>query len=223
MATGYAGTWGGPVRLALSDGASTTSFSRLWARILVQAATRGIAPWARASYRSSILTTLRLLWNVEAHAALPESVPWFASGSLERGAFATLLRVRIHRGMWEAEAWGDSCLFHLRAGRVLQMLPNLEPEDFALAPCLLASVPGHDRPLSSKLVLGQGHLRRGDQLILTTDALACWFRSSPDTSTALEEALGVPDQAGFTAWVDGLRSSRGLKNDDTTLLVATIP
>jgi hypothetical protein len=206
------------LRVAIADGASTASGSGLWARMLVQASTDGIAPWSRPGYRSRVLGTLRERWRQLAAAALPPDAPWFAAAALDRGAFATLLRLDVRGNAWRAEAWGDSCLFHLRDGRLIEALPCRAPADFEQDPFLLASLPGHDHGLSQRLVQHQGSLRRGDTLLLASDALACWLLATGAWSEALERLETLPDPAGCQAWIEDLRQRRGLKDDDCTLV-----
>lgn len=209
-------------RLAVADGATTASGSGLWAQILVHASVAGIAPWSRSSYRARKLLALRNLWAGRVRTSLPQPLPWFAEEALARGAFSTLLRVQIRQGRWTAEAWGDTCLFQFRDGAVTAMVPDLKPEDFSLAPFLLASVAGHDRDLQARLVQAEGNLQTGDLLLLASDALSCWIRSQEDPQEALEGISKLTDQTDFERWIGKLRSLHHLKNDDTTLVLAEV-
>ena len=206
------------LRLAIADGATTTSGSGLWGQILVDAAVEGIAPWYRVSYRERILARLRTRWHHQARALLPKPLPWFAEASLNRGGFSSLMKAEVRGNTWRAEGWGDSCLFHLRFGELVQMLPELDPEDFSKNPILLASVPGHDQDLTQNAVIGQGNLLRGDILLLATDALACWLLSTQAWPETLREIRSLRSEAAYAVWIDNLRRARGLKNDDTTLV-----
>jgi hypothetical protein len=207
------------LRVAIADGATTASGSGLWGQLLVDGAVEGIAPWRREAYRTRILAGLRTRWHHQASATLPQPLSWFAQASLDRGGFSSLMKVEVRGTTWRAEGWGDSCLFHLRSSQPVQILPDLEPEDFSHHPYLLASVAGHDQDLAKNLLHGEGKLQRGDLLLLATDALACWFLGAQDWPETLRELRGIESDAAFAAWVDDLRRERGLKNDDTTLVV----
>jgi hypothetical protein len=207
------------LRVAIADGASTTSGSGLWGETLVEASVGSAFKWRKGSYRARLLARLRQRWQDEARAALPQPVSWFAEAALDRGAYSTLMKVWIRGNTWEAEGWGDSCLFHLRLGHPVRMLPNLEIDDFNKHPFLLASVPGHDDDLVKKMIFGKGNLQRGDILLLATDALACWLLGTQAWPETLRELTDIQSDETFAAWVDELRRNRGLKNDDTTLVL----
>jgi hypothetical protein len=99
------------------------------------------------------------------------------------------------------------------------MLPDLEIGDFNKDPFLLASVPGHDQDLVKKMLFGKGTLQRGDILLLATDALACWLLITQAWPETLRELSDIQSDDSFVAWVNELRRNRGLKNDDTTLVL----
>ena len=209
-----------PLLLAVADGASTASSSGLWALLLAQDAVTDPAPRDQIADWLGILPELRGRWREAAQATLTRPLSWCAEAALERGAFSTLLRVRVEGPVWTAEGWGDSCLFHLRAGRPLGAVPDLAPEAFALDPFLLSSSAGHDRDLAGSRVTGAGSLEPGDILMLATDALACWLVTTGAWAETVAAAAALYPPEAFGAWVDGLRESRGLKNDDTTLVIA---
>jgi hypothetical protein len=171
------------------------------------------------SYRSTLLRRLRVKWHEQVRRLLPDPLPWFSEAALQRGAFSSLMKVEVRDGVWTAEGWGDSCLFHIRGGQFVQALPDLEPEAFAGSPFLLASVRGHDGDLVKQMVTATGKLEPGDTLLLATDALACWLMTTKAWSETLRELAGLPDEAAFSRWVEKLRRERGLKNDDTTMVL----
>ncbi len=207
------------LRVAIADGASTASASGLWAQILVKTAVECKAPWSRTAFRKGILVMKRAEWHRQARAVLPQPISWFAEAALDRGAFSTLLLAEVEGNTWRAEGWGDSCLFHLRDGLLVRALPNLKPEDFEKNPYLLASIQGHDEGIAKNLLFARGNLLRGDMLIMATDALACWLVTTGAWSEFLREVCSLRSEEDFALWVDELRRERGLKNDDTTLVL----
>ena len=210
-------------RLALADGATCTSGSRNWARLLAIAAVESMAPWSRFSYLLPQLQTLRSRWMQEARGSLPSPAPWFVEAALERGAFSTLLRLHVEGSTWRAEAWGDTCLFHYRGDALIRAFPYTEPAEFDQDPFLLASVAGRDRDLAACLRMAQGRMQRGDRLLLATDAAAQWLLRTGDWN-GLRHSLGA-DRFGnaFQAWVEAERAALRLKNDDTSLILLENP
>lgn len=212
------------IRLAIADGASTTSFAELWARMLCRAAVEHPERWNIPSRFLGKLAALRHLWRQEALRTLPDPLPWNVETALNNGAWSTLLRVTVLRRRWEAEGWGDSCLFHIRRGHRLQMVPHLLPRDFSDRPDLVSSVgSAGDKELPHKRFAAQGELEPGDVLLLATDALAAWLAGTQDWRTVMEQILGLEDEVAFSDWIEELRDHAGLHIDDTTLVVARFP
>lgn len=212
------------LRVAIADGASTASGSGLWAQLLARASVNGLnrlepGSWCVESYRSEILRRLRVKWHQQIRRLLPDPLPWFSQAALERGAFSSLMKVEVREGTWTAEGWGDSCVFQLRGGRPVRVLPGLDPEDFNQSPFLLASVRGHDRDLVDHMLTATGKLEPGDILLLATDALACWLLTTKAWAKTVSEFRLLDDEAAFSIWVEELRRERGLKNDDTTMVL----
>jgi hypothetical protein len=72
------------------------------------------------------------------------------------------------------------------------------------------------------LALLQGEWLAGDDFWLMTDALAEWFlrrhELQADPAAAIRGFLERPNAAAFTHWVNLLRDTEQLRNDDVTLL-----
>ena len=71
-----------------------------------------------------------------------------------------------------------------------------------------------------------GELLPGDELLLTTDALAAWVLSRASAAEA-ERPLDLPafaafDQQDFAEWVDDQRARARMRNDDVTLVRAKV-
>ena len=65
--------------------------------------------------------------------------------------------------------------------------------------------------------LGRHHA--GQVFGLATDALACWLLTTHAWPETLRELTDIQSDETFAAWVDELRRNRGLKNDDTTMVL----
>ena len=208
-----------PSTLAISDGASTCSGSGAWASMLVNHAVQIGSSLDSNGEITNRLNPLRQQWRQAAGAMLSDQASWNARAALEKGAHATLLRVRLDGSRWMADAVGDSNLFQIRRNKLCRAFPVLEAEAFEAAPCLIASVTGWDNLLTDGLQHASGILESGDVLVLATDAAARWLMEAEDW-TWPERLLDVPDADQlFLAWVREERFARRLKDDDTTLVI----
>ena len=207
-------------RFAVADGASEASFAAAWARLLTEGFVEAQKPWRNLDW----LAPIRDRWSAEVDG-LP--VPWYAEEKREMGGFATLLGAAFRRpdgdgrGAWRAVAVGDSCLFHLRRGRLLRSLPLTRSDQFDSAPRLLCSRPS-SRWIEAPVRV-RGRWRPGDRFLLATDAVAQWFlhevEGGGDPAAEIAGILAATEpQAAFPAWVESRRAA-GLRNDDVTLLV----
>jgi hypothetical protein len=210
-------------RFAVADGASESCFAGLWARLLVDGFlhTTGPqpAPW------HSWLEAVQQQWSNEIHS---RPLPWYVEDAARQGAFATFLGLiveppgRLRRPRWHAVAVGDSCLFHVRQGRLQRAFPINRAGAFGNTPWLLGS---RDTPggLRKKTLRTSGSWRAGDQLWLMTDALAAWCLQEHEARRCPWTTLGnllaaPPQQPGFAAWVEQRRQNHELRNDDVTVI-----
>ncbi|MCC6416699.1 MAG: protein phosphatase 2C domain-containing protein [Gemmataceae bacterium] len=206
-------------RFAVADGATESSFAALWAQLLgaefVAAPADGFAPW------SDWLPPLRRRWTDQVGA---RALPWYAEMKLQQGAFATFLGVVVRGGRWQAVAVGDSCAFHVRAGRLERTFPVACAAEFGTTPWLIGSRGPGCEMLEGRAQRIEGDWRAGDRLWLMTDALAQWFLEQAEQHAhpwqELEGVLQAQDPGQALAdWVAGQRRVRRLRNDDVTLLV----
>lgn len=211
-------------RFAVADGASESSFAALWARLLVE----GFVQRTRAKISwGDWLTPLRQRWASKVDGL---ELPWYAEAKREEGAFAAFLGLKFRRsreggtqGHWRARAIGDSCLFHVREDCLVQAFPLTRSQDFDNRPDLLGSRPVGKPAPRPRLKQCQGEWRAGDCFFLATDALAEWFLRQHEAGLKPWQVWepwlhGLEVAAAFAEWVEGLRSSEALRNDDVTLL-----
>jgi hypothetical protein len=198
-------------RFAVADGASESAFAATWANLLVEHYVQHPGPW------SGWLPAARARWLEQCHSA---DMPWYLEDKFTDGAFATLLTLSF-RGpeRWQARAVGDCCVFHLRGEHLRRAFPVRRSEDFGNQPALLCSrSPGVGRKVKRSRL--RGRWRRGDRLLVTTDALAQWFlRKVEEDRTPWNDVLGLETREAFVSWVQRLRDAREIRNDDVTLLV----
>lgn len=212
------------IRAAISDGATESGFSRQWARALV-------SDFVRHEYRSP-----GWLFHAQKRAAQKwhsgiswDALPWYAQLKVQDGAFATLLGVEIclDDGTLEAITVGDSCLFIFRGERIRAAWPLNAPEEFGDSPILLSTNPKRNQTIRPHIHTFRRALELDDILILATDALAAMLLRAEVASAGLWQTLlsfaRIQDceqrRDSFTAWVDTMRQSSQLRNDDTTALL----
>jgi hypothetical protein len=214
-------------RFAISDGATTTGFARLWSHLLVDHfvshADAGPDAWSRW------LPTAQQSWL---DALRDVSIPWYGQDQFQRGAFATFLAIVLHDGEgkacdWHAEAIGDSCLFHTRGDRLLCSFPLDNSSQFDSLPRLVGS-----RSLVDEVARERSHSLRGsaqplDRVWLVSDALAHWCLAQMESASPPWHELtsfldpASPDER-FAGWIEHVRATRGLRNDDVVLLAIEV-
>jgi hypothetical protein len=208
-------------RCAVADGATEASFSGLWARMLVQAYSRG--DFSKTHMFFKRLTPLQQKWRATVSR---KPLPWYAEEKIRQGAFSSLMGFTLRGAQgedqlrWDALAIGDSCLFQIRGDEVIRRFPLTSAEQFDNRPALLASNPAGNSQLASHIRFVFGHWHDGDAFYLMTDALACWFLKAVDREQFpwwIIRDLGTEDGRHFEEWVTQLRQTGQLSNDDVTL------
>jgi hypothetical protein len=208
----------GAYRFAVADGATEASYSRSWAELLVHGAVDGTLDLTDPSS----LSALQREWDAR---VAPLSLPWFAEEKARQGAYAALVVLELRdtpTRHWRASAVGDSCLFHLRAGNLQTSYPMRHAADFGISPYLIGSR-CVGREVAERLEAPASDAwEPGDEFLLMSDALACWFLTETEAGRCPAESiahLADPNNSTpFREWVESLRQSHNLRNDDTTLL-----
>lgn len=219
----------GPIRVAISDGATEGSFSGQWAQMLVRSFCRSRTLRFEDTFERARRRWDRWLANYRAErerAGRP--MLWFEEAKLEQGAFATLLGLQFRSrevedpdGHWSAVVLGDSCLFQVREDDLLNAIPLERSEQFDTSPDLVPSRPADADLVVRRSAIMKGDWRVDDAFYLATDALAAWFlRAHEEGGSPWHELrdLGTDNGVPFGEWVQGLRDERGMRNDDVTLV-----
>lgn len=215
-------------RFAVADGATECSFAEIWAKQLVRgfvsidaygALTAGNDAW------SSWLPPLQREW---ADIVDAKDLPWFGKNKVQKGAHATFLGLTFSREKgpwrtWRALAVGDACMFIVRNDQCEETFPISHAEDFSNSPSLVASLSIYSASLSAREHRREGTCCEGDRFWLMTDALAHWFLKQREAEQKpwhqMEPFLfREPSQSAFAAWVQELRETSQLRNDDVTLV-----
>jgi hypothetical protein len=209
-------------RVAIADGATESSYSALWAALLVESFVRGRAHGP--DFFGNLGAIRRLWWR----KIRKRPLAWYAAEKARRGAYAAFVGASlnaVNRG-WRAVAIGDCCLFHVTGEPPNLMLAHAFPltksEEFGSSPFLIGSVKkADDNPLAHVRV-SEGVLNGNDTLFFASDALAAWLlRRAEKGEPAWETiSLRVQTQQDFELLVAQAREE-GTRNDDMTLIRLT--
>lgn len=213
-------------RIAIADGATESSFASEWAKLLVRSyRDQAFADIEDLRKRVEILSQ-RWRQVVNRH-----NLPWFAEEKARRGAFSAFLGLELYKtttnsiGSWRAVAVGDSCLFHLRNGILLQSFPFDLSEQFSSTPVLISSNQSMNIDVWSRVQFCEGDWQIGDEFILATDALSSWLLSQHEQGQQpwieICELLLRKPKESFQQWIDEKRALT-MRNDDTTCIVILV-
>jgi len=201
---------------AIADGATETSFSGLWAKILVDAFVE-----KRFNYvNQETIHNLSHRWHSQiAEQTREKPLSWYAEEKLRNGAYASLMGLHIKQdGWWNAVYVGDSCLFQLRPPRGIRSLPYTDPAQFNNRPILISTNKASNSQVTARVE--RGKWKEGDCFLLMTDALAHYFMS--DRRLKSQIVPSILDQDKFERIIEDARQARECRNDDVTLLKVCI-
>jgi serine/threonine protein phosphatase PrpC len=203
-------------RCAVADGATETSFSGLWAKILVDTFVHEKV----SIFDQGGINNLSLKWRDEiAHRTKDKPLSWYAEEKLQQGAFSSLMGLHIKaNGQWEAVCVGDSCLFQLRRPDFRKSYPYTKAEQFNNHPALISTNVINNSKLSPSRV--RGKWKEGDCFLLMTDALAQYFLSDKNLRAKLLPSR--LSQKTFEEIIHSARAEKRCRNDDVTLLKVCI-
>ena len=206
-------------RVALSDGASESFDSKLWAELLVR---RFVAdPKVRPEWVASTLAEYSAAHDFQ-------SMSWSKQAAFERGSFATLIGVEQfeEHDAVEVLAIGDSIALLVDDGKLIRGWPFEDPERFKERPTLLATVAGHNDFIGVSgfwTLHGKTFHLEGladPRLICMTDALGEWaLKEALAGGSGLTELLSINTVEQLSELVVRERSERRMRVDDSTLLV----
>lgn len=217
------GVSGSRFSFAVADGATASAGARRWAR---QLALGFVTGRLHADNLAEELPALSKRWT---HKAPKRPLRWWAEQSLERGAYAALVGLVVHDDVdeagtrsWKAMAVGDSCLIHMRDGRLEASFPLDRADQFGSSPVLLSTnVSATEAALTARKTI-EGWGTADEQFYLMTDALAQWFLDEVERGgkpwEPLQDFDNDPAAPEFREWLAGLRRAGRIRNDDVTLL-----
>lgn len=198
---------------ALSDGASSSARAGDWSALLV-----------RSFLSRSVSGTFdpEHAWNLARRSfdevvAEDSSDGWWSDEVDRRGSFATIVRVEFHTSGndlgWRSMAIGDSCLFHVRDGHLLEASPLSSPDAFDSSPELIGSSSPPDTA-----VFASGTCGLGDCLLLASDALSRWALFRDQRGDPVWAFLLGLRSSNFERFVELARSTGEMEDDDVSML-----
>ncbi len=206
-------------RLALSDGASESFDSKLWADLLVH---KFIAdPKVRPEWVASVLAEYSSAHDFQ-------SLSWSKQAAFERGSFATLIGVEQfdEHDALEVVAIGDSIALLSDGGKLVHGWPFDDPERFKERPTLLATVAGQNDFIGVSgfwTLHGKTFHLEGltdPRLICMTDALGEWALKEVQAGrSGLYDLLAIQTEEQLSELVIRERAEKRMRIDDSTLLV----
>lgn len=206
--------------VAIADGATETSYSGLWAKLLVRSFAKG--ELIENQFLEGV-STLQAEWNTHVYR---RPLAWYAEEKAKYGAAAAFLGLQLRdledegEGAWRAIAVGDTCLVQTRSEKVIEHFPMEHASEFSNRPFLLSSTAAPEectRYLSAR----DGRYGCDDSFYLMTDALAAWFFASEErgeTPWSTLRDLATDEGPEFANWIEGLRQRHEMRNDDVTLI-----
>ncbi len=216
---------GSAASFLVADGATQTSFSGLWARILVETCAN-----TNLSEGNFLRAVRSAQGNWQGAMKLVE-LPWHAQEKLRQGAFSALTWLEIkhfplhpsNAFVWNALAVGDCCLFIARNREFFLSLPLQDSREFSNSPVLIPSRSEKTDTIKGRIQTARGSLKMGDQLLLGSDAISSWImkRNQSEQFEFLKMLLSIRNgksTIGFEHWVKDLRKKNEIKNDDTSLI-----
>jgi hypothetical protein len=235
------GDW---VGVAVADGATESLLARRWATMIASGFASAPAATRDAYLFAETAIALSTRWPgvVDSYIAERENVGrplrWYERPGIAKGAFATVLALQVNIdsefaarpgtqaepgllsaiGSWHSAALGDTCLFHVRGGRLQVAYPLGESADFDTSPGLLGSCDTDPDVIVSHVRLAEGSVAEGDDFFVCTDALAAWFLARAEEGVRPWETLRDLTDADFADWVSLVRRTGELRNDDVTLV-----
>ncbi len=213
------------LRCAIADGATQSSFSGLWARLLVEnAILSGLVP--SKNKLEKIILKSRNEWE-ESLGKI--NLPWYAQEKSRYGAFSSFLWLSLktntnpglNGGVLKVRGVGDSEFLFIRENQIIKALPYKYPSEFSSSPTLIPSLAKNANRFSS--YAWAGLWKPGDEIVLATDAVGQFLLTEflkKDQIIEIRDrifASNNPSDA-YNDWICSLRESKQIKNDDSTLV-----
>jgi serine/threonine protein phosphatase PrpC len=209
------------VNAAISDGATESSFSKEWSKLLVEHYTY------RSFSKDNLPETIKQIAGCWSKVTSSKDLLWYAQQKLETGAFATFIGLTINckEKILECVAIGDSTMFLIRKDRLLFSFPITSSQQFGNTPKLFATNNKYQTEFENSVEYAKVHVEAGDLIVLASDAIAEWIcKKIEKNNTYYRTIKKLMDKpiVEFDSWLNVERHSGKIKNDDTTILLIKI-
>jgi hypothetical protein len=214
-------------RFAVADGATETYEAKVWVRHLLgsfMAADKAGAMCGPALERGSLSTWFKVMQEHWPEVA-PAPSDYIEEEKMKQGTLATfvggqLLGLDTSAPTWQAVALGDSVLFHVRGGRLVEHFPPYRSKDFDTTPDGIGTLPGWLAGMSERMMFRQGQLAPGDSIFAATDAFAKWMITCLEKGDKMLWPVldDLVHPVVFNQLVAAQRQAMAMKDDDVTLM-----
>jgi hypothetical protein len=225
-------------RYAIADGASTAYLSGMWATTLVDCFGSYDGDITNSNFfdllQSIILDdnwNLRLIDFIKKREEEGKPLTWYDEMALQNGAASTFLEISFPiennqvKNAFSALAIGDSCLFQIRSNELITQFPLNCSADFNNSPVLISSISRRNDDLKERIAyIETGDVLKDDRFFLMTDALASFFFQEYEKGEKPWSLIddNITDKYRFADWIENLRETKQIRNDDVTLIILQI-
>jgi len=206
-------------RLALSDGASESYDSRLWANLLVRKFAED--PHFDPEWMEAAVSAYHREHDFAA-------MSWSQQLAFERGCFATLLAIEHDATARRATLFGvgDSVAVLVVGREVVRAWPLDHPDRFKERPTLLSTLREHNGFTQTPEFDAAARINLdlesfpNPTLLCMTDALGEWtLRMAGEQPERLSELIAIRSEEELTTLVVAERAAKRMRIDDSTLVI----
>lgn len=209
----------GKKRIAVSDGMTQSIFSAQWAKILVGA-------YAHDEWDGQHnLPILQGKWLDYAHGELArqegKGLPtWMLENTLamRQGAGATLCGVSFEGFSWKSFVLGDTSIVEIGVDNDIKNIYKSKDGNYDNHPDYYDSF----GDIVGNPIFPNGILEESQKLLIVSDPFAELLynkRDDENVAESVNELLSISSHEEFVSLVDNWRASKGMHNDDSTLIV----
>jgi len=209
-------------KFAISDGASSGIYSKLWADLLTKNFIDSEEILSEDSEPQKFLENIVGKSRADWKAKIPTNLKWPASEKILEGSFATFLALQLRdvnktSKNWNAISVGDSCVFKIKDDKIVESFPIREVSEFNNSPSLIAS---NFDSYKEHIRFTSGTLERGETLAFATDSVAKWLFQENDSGENLSMTLeAISQNHDKQKYFENLVNNKIIHYDDLTLIV----
>ena len=216
--------------VAVSDGMSQSFFQKIWAENLVDAFVNNPGWNLYGEQCNEFLKELQGKWlekvldriEEQKHDGTKENIIYRNEKFVAQGksAGATLLGVRFVGANWHCQVLGDSCLIEIKDGGIGQICTSQEGDEFDNFPDHFDSNPKQSGKGYVKEF--KGTLETESVLLLVSDPFSDFLnerRKKGSVKELVDALLNIGTHEDFEKLVSDWRTTKGMHNDDSTLVI----